>query len=160
MKKWQYTNLVPPLSSPSQNGYKVSASSIYGSQTADSVVLCFDGNTTNVVPGESSDWNKKIFLSASNSDQTIKIELPSAKEFRMLAVVYPEPGGYGVNHAAPIAVSGSNDGSTYTPLTGVSIPYSLFVRDENETTPYKYYKIDMKRSSQYIGILELILLGK
>lgn len=159
MKKWQYTNLVPPLSSPSQNGYKVSASSIYSSQTADDVVLCFDGNTNNVVPGE-ADWTKKIFLSASNTDQTITIELPSAKELRMVAGVFAQPAYYGVSIPKSIAVSGSNDGTYYTPLTGASVPYCLFVRDVSETTPYKYYKVSLVRSSEFIGLIELILLGK
>lgn len=159
LKKWQYTNLVPPLTSTSQDGYKVSASAHYGSQTADSVVMCFDGDTTNVIPGDEN-WTKKIFMGASNTDLTITVELPAAKELRVLVALYPEPGGYGVGHAEKITVSGSNNGSSYTKLSGVSQPYNIFSRDPSDTIAYKYYKIDMTRSFQYIGITEIFLFGK
>lgn len=53
-------------------------------------------------------------------------------------------------------------GARYTPLTGYA-PYncgSVFMRSEVDTTKYKYYKIDMTRESEFIGIIEVILLGK
>lgn len=157
----QYKSLVPPLTSISQNGYKVSASSVYSSMTQDDVVKCFDGKTEDVV-GSAEDYRDRMFLNASNTNQTITVELPQAKEARMIVVLYTSTAKYGVGRAKAISVSGSNDGARYTPLTGYA-PYncgSVFMRSEVDTTKYKYYKIDLTRESEYIGIIEVILLGK
>lgn len=158
----QYKNLVPPLTSVSQNGYKVSASSIYSGQTAGDVVICFDGKTDSASWGVGSDYIEKIFLSKSNTNQSITVELPQERELRMAVVLYPEIGRLGVGRAASISVSGSNDGSMYTDLSGYmpTDSSSVFMRNAADTTKYKYYKIDMTRESEFIGIIEVMLLGK
>ncbi|WP_303917151.1 hypothetical protein [Subdoligranulum variabile] len=157
----QYKNLVPPLTSTSKNGYKVSASSVYSSMTQDDVVKCFDRKTEDAV-WNVDDYRDRIFLNYRNTNQTITVELPQAKEARMIVVLYTSTFKDGVGRAKAISVSGSNDGARYTPLTGYA-PYncgSVFMRSEVDTTKYKYYKIDMTRESEYIGIIEVMLLGK
>lgn len=157
----QYKNLVPPMASVSQNGYKISASSVYSSMTQDDVVKCFDGKTEDAVWGV-DDYLDRMFVNAANTNQTITVELPQAKEARMIVVLYTSTGKSGVGRAEAISVSGSNDGAKYTPLTGYA-PYncgSVFMRSEVDTTKYKYYKIDLTRESEFIGIIEIMLLGK
>lgn len=157
----QYKNLVPVLTLTSQNGYKVSASSVYSTMSQEDVVKCFDGKTEDAVWGI-DDYRDRMFVNAANTNQTITIELPQAKEARMVVVLYTSTGKNGVGRAESISVSGSNDGSRYTPLTGYA-PYncgSVFMRSEVDTTKYKYYKIDMTRESEFIGIIEIMLLGK
>lgn len=158
----QYKNLVPPLTSTSQNGYKVSASSVYSLMTQDDVVKAFDGETDGASWGIGSDYQDRIFINQSNTNQSITVELPQAKEVRMVVVLYPEVVRDGIGGAASISVSGSNNGNTYTPLDGYTPAYSssVYVRSKADTTKYKYYKIDMTRESEYIGIIEVMLLGK
>ncbi len=155
----QYKNLVPPLTSISQNGYKVTASSYR--YTENDVVKAFDGETDGASWGL-DDYQERIFVNKSNENQSITVELPQAKELRMVVVIYPEIGRQGVGRAASISVSGSNDGSMYTPLDGYmpTNSSSVYVRSKADTTKYKYYKIDMTRESEFIGIIEVMLLGK
>lgn len=156
----QYKNLVPPLTSTSQNGYKVTASSYR--YTENDVVKAFDGETDGASWGIGSDYADRIFLNKSNTNQSITVEFPQAKEVRMVVVLYVEIGRQGVGRAASISVSGSNDGSMYTPLDGYmpTDSSSVYVRSKADTTKYKYYKIDMTRESEFIGIIEVMLLGK
>lgn len=156
----QYKNLVPPLTSISQNGYKVTASSYR--YTENDVVKAFNGETDGASWGIGSDYEDRIFVNQSNTNQSITVELPQAKEVRMVVVLYPEIGRNGVGRAASISVSGSNNGNTYTPLDGYmpTVSSSVFMRNKADTTKYKYYKIDMTRESEFIGIIELMLLGK
>ena len=155
----QYKNLVPPMTSVSQNGYKISASSYRYTDT--DVVNAFDGETDGASWGL-DDYQERIFISKSNTNQSITVELPQAKEVRMVVIIYPEIGRQGVGRAASISVSGSNNGSTYTPLDGYmpTASSSVFMRNKADTTKYKYYKIDMTRESEFIGIIEIMLLGK
>ncbi|WP_295339940.1 discoidin domain-containing protein [uncultured Subdoligranulum sp.] len=154
----QYKNLVPPLTSTSQNGYKVTASSYR--YTENDVVKAFDGETDNAAWGIGSDYTDRIFVNSSNTNQSITVELPQAKEVRMVVILYTSPARQGVGRAASISVSGSNDGSRYTPLDGAAATTGVFMRSKGDTTKYKYYKIDMTRESEFIGIIELMLLGK
>lgn len=156
----QYKNLVPPLTAISQNGYKVSASSYR--YTENDVVKAFDGETDGASWGIGSDYIDRIFVNKPNTDQSITVEFPQAKEVRMVVVLYPEIGRQGVGRAETISVSGSNNGSTYTPLDGYmpTLSSSVFMRNEADTTKYKYYKLDFTRESEFIGIIEIMLLGK
>lgn len=155
----QYKNLVPPLTAISQNGYKVSASSYR--YTENDVVKAFDGETDGASWGL-DDYQERIFINKSNENQSITVELPQAKELRMVVVIYPEIGRQGVGRAASISVSGSNNGRSYTPLSGYmpTDSSSVFMRNEADTSKYKYYKIDLTRESECIGIIEIMLLGK
>lgn len=155
----QYKNLVPPMTSISQDGYKLSASSYRYEET--DVVKAFDGETDGASWGV-DDYRERIFINKSNENQSITVELPQAKELRMVVVLYPEIGGQGVGRAETISVSGSNNGSTYTPLDGYmpTLSSSVFMRNEADTTKYKYYKLDFTRESEFIGIIEIMLLGK
>lgn len=156
----QYKNLVPPLTSTSQNGYKVSASSVNPSMTQDDVVKCFDGKTKDASWGVGSDFRDLIFPTESNSNQTITVELPQPKDLRLVVAVYPSTAKYGVGAANSISVRASTDGSYYTPLNGHSSTAGVFVRNDDDVAKYKYYKISMTRLYEYIGIIELMLLGK
>ncbi len=57
-------------------------------------------------------------------------------------------------------VSGSNDGVVYTPLNGTAAPPTVFVRNQDDRTRYKYYRLDMTRYDEYIGIIEIFLFGR
>lgn len=155
-----YKNLVPPMTSTSQNGYKISASSYRNSEN--DVVKAFDGKTDGASWGIGSDYEDRIFVNQSNTNQSITVELPQAKEVRMVVVLYPELDRQGVGRSGTISVSGSNNGSTYTPLDGYMpiLNSSVFMRSQADTTKYKYYKLDFTRENEYIGIIEVILLGK
>lgn len=153
----QYKNLVPPLTSVSQNGYTVSATSVYPHQTPNDVVICFDGKTNDVSWSPGSD---KIFLNKQYTNQTITVELPQAKNVRMVVIVYPSVASFGVGKAKTVSVSGSNDGIDYTPLTGAAATPSVFMRNDADTVKYRYYKIYMTRENEYIGIIEIMLFGK
>lgn len=156
----QYKNLVPILTSPSQNGYKVSASSIGNSMTKNDVIKCFDGKTKDASWGVGSDYRDLILPTKSNSNQTITVELPQPKDLRLVVAVYPSTANQGVGSAKSISVSASTDGSYYTSLNGHSSTAGVFVRNDDDVAKYKYYKISMTRLYEYIGIIELILLGK
>lgn len=156
----QYKNLVPLMTSVSQNGYKISASSYRYTET--DVVKAFNGETDGASWGIGSDYEDRIFINQSNTNQSITVELPQAKELRMVVVLYPEIGRQGAGKAKTISVSGSNNGSTYTPLDGYmpTDSSSVFMRNKADTTKYKYYKLDFTRETEFIGIIEIMLLGK
>ena len=155
----QYKNLVPPMTSVSQNGYKISASSCRYTET--DVVKAFDGETDSASWGIGSDYSERIFVNKSRTNQSITVELPQAKEVRMVVVLYASPARQGVGSAESISVSGSNNGSTYTPLDGAAATSGVFMRNEADTAKYKYYKIDITyRDYEFIGIIEIMLLGK
>lgn len=156
----QYKNLIPVLTSVSQNGYKVSASSVNPAYPPENVIICFDGNTEDTAWGLGDDFRERIFINKSNTGQSITIELPQAKDVRMVVAIYPATARQGVGCAASIAVSGSNDGKQYTSLGGAAATSSVFMRSKEDTVKYRYYKIDMTRQYEYIGIIELMLLGK
>lgn len=156
----QYKNLIPVLTSVSQNGYKVSASSVNPNYPPENVIICFDGNTEDTAWGLGDDFRERIFTSASGTNETITIELPQAKDVRMVIAVYPATARQGVGSAATITVSGSNNGEQYVPLGGAAATSSVFMRSKEDTVKYRYYKIDMTRQYEFIGIIELMLLGK
>ena len=156
----QYRSLIPILKSVSQSGYRVSASSIYSQQSADDVVICFDGKTDDATWELTGVAREKIFIGASMSNQSITIELPTPKEVHMAVVIYPVTVAYGVGGAKTLSVSGSNDGAVYTPLNGTAATPWVFVRNQADSARYKYYRLDMTRAYEYIGVIEIMLFGQ
>lgn len=135
-------NLVPKLSSNSQDGYEVTASSCYNSDHKPFYV--FDNNA-------STKWGTKA--PENNNPEWLQINLPTANICNVVTIS-ARPEGDNIYKETPTEfdIQGSNDGEswdTLTSQTGVTWTSNGQTQSfsfENETA-YLYYRILMKNNT-------------
>lgn len=140
--------LTPIMTADSQNGFVVTASSIYSGQRVYSPYLAFNNSIS-----DSDSWTTQ------SQSGWIQIELPEADKAEILKM----SGGFSSEEPDSFVLYGSNDGETYTQL--LSSGALTWSHNETKTwnlnnnTAYKFYKIEaVNTKSAYITISEIQLI--
>ncbi len=129
--KHYFYNLIPNLTSATQDGYEVSASSQYDSGHA--AINAFDGNSD-------SKW-----ASSGTGTQWLQIKLPTAIAINAVEI-FSRKDGYVNQCPKDFEIQGSSDAETWTTLTSqIDISWTLTEQRqsfsfENETA-YLYYRL-------------------
>jgi len=130
--KHNFYNVIPLLTSATQDGYEVTASSQYNGGHAP--VYAFDGNSD-------TKW-----ASSGTGTQWLQIKLPTATICNAVKIVSRTDGNYSNQVPRDFEIRGSNDAETWTTLTTqtgiawVSSGQSQSFNFENETA-YQYYRL-------------------
>jgi hypothetical protein len=143
-----YRTLTPVMSANSQDGFVLTANSIYTGQKVYNPFEAFNRTVS-----DSSSWTTKT------QSGWIQVELPEADVANMLQM----SGGFSNEEPDSFVLSGSNDGVSYTEL----LDSGALTWTHNETKTwefenelaYKFYKIDaVNTKSAYITISEIKLI--
>jgi hypothetical protein len=143
-----YRILTPTMTSNSQDGFVLTANSIYSGQKVYNPFEAFNRTVS-----DTSSWTTK------SQSGWIQVELPEADIANMLQM----SGGFSNEEPNSFVLSGSNDGENYTEL----LSSGALSWTHNETkiweigneTVYKFYKIDaVNTKSAYITISEIKLM--
>lgn len=149
--KHNFYNLVPTLSSNSQDGYEVTASSQFDSSHLPFYV--FNGNT-------SSKWAS----ASDDSSAWLQIKLPTASACNVVEINSGTDGDFYYEVPTDFEIQGSNDEELWTVLsaqTGISWTAQGQTQSfnfENETA-YQYYRLYMTANARGSGVCPYSLGG-
>lgn len=143
-----YRKLTPVMTANSQNGFVLTANSIYTGQKVYNPFEAFNNTVS-----DASSWTTKT------QSGWIQIELPTADKANMFKM----SGGFSNEEPDSFILYGSNDGETYTQLlnsgTLTWTHNETKTWDLNNDTAYKFYKVEaVNTKSAYITISEIQLI--
>ena len=143
-----YRKLTPIMTANSQDGFILTANSIYTGQKVYNPFEAFNNNVS-----DSSSWTTKT------QSGWIQIELPEADKANMFRM----SGGFSNEEPDSFVLYGSNDGENYDELLNSGAltwtHNETKTWDLNNDTAYKFYKIEaVNTKSAYITISEIQLI--
>ena len=159
------TNLIPAMSSNSQNGYIVSVKAQSGTNpVVGQAYNLFNGNYHSYNYGQSSE-NFVHFGSLQNGQ--IDIELPEAMEVHGAIVIGPNYESYGVQGPASAELYYSDNGTSYEKMEGCANirnnAYGQLPMLDTSITAclraakHRYYRVEVYREKEYVGVNAVIL---
>ena len=167
-KSTEMTNIIPAMSSNSQNGYKVSMKSLSGNDASAGAAWYMFNHNYRVYNWTENGYNENVCHFGSGKDGQIDIELPEPTAVHAVFVIGPNYSSYGVNGPTSAELYFSNDGTNFTkvddavnirknsyaqlPMLGDQINMCL------NPSKHKYYRIVVYRSAEYVAVNAIILL--
>ena len=143
-----YRRLTPIMTANSQDGFIVTANSIYSGAKVYNPFEAFNNTVS-----DSSSWTTKT------QSGWIQIELPEADKANMFRM----SGGFSAEEPDSFILYGSNDGENYDELLNSGqlswTHHETKIWDLNHDTAYKFYKVEaVNTKSAYITISEIQLI--
>ena len=159
-KSTELTNIIPAMSSNSQNGYKVSMKSLSGNDASAGAAWYMFNHNYRVYNWAENGYNENVCHFGSGKDGQIDIELPEPTAVHAVFVIGP-------NYSSYAELYFSNDGTNFTkvddavnirknsyaqlPMLGDQINMCL------NPSKHKYYRVVVHRADEYVCVNAVIL---
>lgn len=166
-KSTELTNIIPAMSSNSQNGYKVSIKSLSGNDESAGAAWYMFNHNYRVYNWTENGYSENVCHFGSGKDGQIDIELPEPTSVHAVFVIGPNYNSYGINGPKSAELYFSNDGANFTkvddavnirknsyaqlPMLGEQINMCL------NPSKHKYYRIVVYRADEYVCVNAVIL---